>query len=212
MIKKIAIFFLLISMISFAQKKKKRWSDDFVAKEKPIIPIREIKAFVEEGKYVITYEAGDYNGDKRIDVVLVVGDLDEVSKYKKNAIKSKRNVIILKRNDEGVLEKVLENEDIVYCYSCNSPQGSPLTSIVFSGNTFAVEHEAGKANRWTRIITFEYNKEMQLWWLIKDASSTYNIMNSKGITSDVKTQDDFGFIYFQNFDAFSDDLTKQTKH
>jgi len=211
MIKKIYIFFLLISMISFAQKKKKRWSDDFVAKEKPIIPIGEIKAFVEEGKYVITYEAGDYNGDKRIDAVLVVGNLDEVSKYRNDEVKSKRNVIILKRNEAGVLEKVLENEDVVYCYSCNSPQGSPLTSIVFSGNTFAVEHEAGRANRWTRIITFEYDREMQLWWLIKDASSTYNIMNSKGFTSDVKTQDDFGFIYFQNYDAFSDDLTKQTK-
>jgi len=210
--KKITILFLLISMLSFAQKKKKRWSDNFVATEKPIIPIEEIKAFVGENQYVITYEAGDFNGDKQIDAILVIGDLNEVSKYKNDEVKSKRNVIILQRNDAGILEKILENEDIVYCYSCNSPQGSPLTSIVFSGNTFAVEHEAGRANRWTRIITFEYNREMQLWWLIKDASSTYNIMNSKGFTSEVKTQDDFGFIYFQNYDAFSDDLTKQTKH
>jgi len=209
--KKIALLFLLITTVSFAQKKKKRWSDEFVAKEKPTIPFDEIKPFVKQGKYMITYAAGDFNGDKQIDAVLVLGDLDEVSKYRNDEIKSKRNVLILKRNDDGKLEKMHENEDIVYCYSCNSPQGSPLTSINFKGNTFAVEHEAGKANRWTRIITFEYDRELELWWLIKDASSTYNIMNNKGIQSEVKTQDDFGFIYFEYYDAFSDDLTKQSK-
>jgi len=209
--KKAAIFLLLITTISFAQKKKKRWSDDFVAKEKPTIPVEEIKNFLKENQYIITYEAGDFNGDRLLDAILVVGDLDEVSTYRSEGIKSKRTVLILKRNDSGVLEKILENDDIVYCYSCNSPQGSPLTSVVFKGNTFTVEHEAGKANRWTRIITFEYNRELQLWWLLKDASSTYNIMNSKGVSSEVKTQDDFGFIYFEYFDAFSDDLTKQFK-
>ena len=209
--KKITILLLLIATVSFAQKKKKNWSDDFVAAVKPTIPVEEIKVFLKTGEYIITYEAGDFNGDKLIDAILVVGDLDEVSKYRNDEVKSKRNVIILRRNDSGVLEKTLENKDIVYCYSCNSPQGSPLTSIVFSGNTFAVEHEAGRANRWTRIITFEFNREKELWWLLKDASSTYNIMNSKGFTSDVKTQDDFGFIYFENYNAFSEDLTKQTK-
>ena len=209
--KKITLLFLLIAMVSFAQKKKKRWSDDFVAKEKPTIPFEEIKPFVTEGKYMITYAAGDFNGDQQIDAILVLGDLDEVSKYKSDEIKSKRNLLILKRNDAGKLEIMHQNEDIVYCYSCNSPQGSPLTSIVFSGNTFAVEHEAGKANRWTRIITFEYDRDKELWWLIKDASSLYNIMNSKGFQSEVKTQDDFGFIYFEYYDAFSDDLTKQSK-
>ena len=100
--------------------------------------------------------------------------------------------------------------DVVYCYKCNSSQGSPLTSLVFKGNTFSVGHEAGKVNRWTRIITFEYEREKQLWWLIKDAASSYNIMNSNDMQSEVKTQNDFGFIYFQNYDAFSEDLTKQT--
>jgi len=209
--KKNVLLFLLITTVSFAQKKKKRWSDDFVAKEKPTIPFDEIKPFVTEGKYMVTYAAGDFNGDKQIDAVLVLGNLDEVSKYRNDEIKSKRNVLILKRNDAGNLEKMHENEDIVYCYSCDSPQGSPLTSISFSGNTFAVEHEAGKANRWTRIITFEYDREKELWWLIKDASSLYNIMNNNGMQSEVKTQDDFGFIYFEYYDAFSEDLTKQSK-
>lgn len=209
---KITILFLVLTTFVVAQKRKKNWSDTYVVKEKPIIPIEEIEAFVGADEYLVTYDAGDFNGDKQTDAVVVVAQLDEISKFKKNQTHSKRKVLILKRNDEGALEKLLENEDIVYCYKCDSPYGSPLTSIVLSGNTFAVEHEAGKANRWTRIITFEYDREKELWLLLKDASSTYNIMNSKGFQSEVKTKDDFGFIYFENYDAFSDDLTKKSKH
>lgn len=210
--RKITILCLLITTITFAQKKKKRWSDTYVVKEKPVIPIEEIDAFVAEGEYLVTYDTGDFNGDKQSDAIVVVAQLDEISKFKQDETRSKRKVMILKRNDDGALEKVHENEDIVYCYKCDSPYGSPLTSVVLSGNTFAIEHEAGKANRWTRIITFKYDVEKDLWLLLKDASSVYNIMNSKGFQSEVKTQDDFGFIYFVNYDAFSEDLTKQTKH
>lgn len=206
------ILLLVFTTIGFAQKKQKHWSDSYVVKEKPTIPIEEIDVFVGEDEYLVTYDAGDFNGDKQIDAVVVVAQLDEISKFKNDRIQSKRKVLILKRNDDGVLEKTLENEDIVYCYRCDSPYGSPLTSIVFSGNTFAVEHEAGKANRWTRVITFEFDREQELWMLYKDASSVYNIMNSKGSQSEVKTKDDFGFIYFENFDAFSEDLTKKSKH
>lgn len=210
--KKITLLFLVFTTLCVAQKRKKRWSETYVVKEKPTIPIEEIKAFVAADEYLVTYDAGDFNGDKQTDAIVVVAKVDEISKYKKDQTQSKRKVLILKRNDVGQLEKTLENEDIVYCYKCDSPYGSPLTSIVFSGNTFAIEHEAGKANRWTRIITFEFDREKELWMLLKDASSIYNIMNSKGFQSEIKTKDDFGFIYFEHFDAFSDDLTKKSKH
>ena len=208
--KKFLILLILITSVSFAQKKKNSKLDNFKVKEKQVVPIQEIRNFLKVNEYIVTYASGDFNGDKLLDAVLVVGNEKEKHNDKTESINYKRNLIILQRNTKGNLEKTLENEDVVYCYKCNSSQGSPLTSIVFKGNTFSVEHEAGKVNRWTRIITFEYEREKQLWWLIKDASSSYNIMNSNDIQSEVKTQDDFGFIYFQNYDAFSEDLTKQT--
>ena len=208
--KKFLILLILITSVSFAQKKKNSKLDNFKVKEKQVVPIQEIRNFLKVNEYIVTYASGDFNGDKLLDAVLVVGNEKEKHNDKTESINYKRNLIILQRNTKGNLEKTLENEDVVYCYKCNSSQGSPLTSIVFKGNTFSVEHEAGKVNRWTRIITFEYEREKQLWWLIKDAASSYNIMNSNDIQSEVKTQDDFGFIYFQNYDAFSEDLTKQT--
>jgi hypothetical protein len=208
--KKFLILLILITSVSFAQKKKNSKLDNFKVKEKQVVPIQEIRDFLKVNEYIVTYASGDFNGDKLLDAVLVVGNEKEKHNDKTDSINFKRNLIILQRNAKGNLEKTLENEDVVYCYTCNSSQGSPLTSLVFKGNTFSVGHEAGKVNRWTRIITFEYEREKQLWWLIKDAASSYNIMNSNDMQSEVKTQDDFGFIYFQNYDAFSEDLTKQT--
>lgn len=208
--KKFLILLILITSVSFAQKKKNSKLDNFKVKEKQVVPIEEISDFLLDNEYIVTYASGDFNGDKLLDAILVVGNEKEKHNDKTESINYKRNLIILQRNTKGNLEKTLENEDVVYCYTCNSSQGSPLTSIVFKGNTFSVEHEAGKVNRWTRIITFEYEREKQLWWLIKDAASSYNIINSNDMKSEVKTQNDFGFIYFQNYDAFSEDLTKQT--
>ena len=208
--KKFLILLILITSVSFAQKKKNSKLDNFKVKEKQVVPIQEIRDFLKVNEYIVTYASGDFNGDKLLDAVLVVGNEKEKHNDKTDSINFKRNLIILQRNAKGNLVKTLENEDVIYCYTCNSSQGSPLTSLVFKGNTFSVGHEAGKVNRWTRIITFEYEREKQLWWLIKDAASSYNIMNSNDMQSEVKTQDDFGFIYFQNYDAFSEDLTKQT--
>ena len=63
--KKITLLFLVLSTLGMAQKKKKHWSDNYVVKEKPTIPIEEIDTFVGENEYLVTYDAGDFNGDKQ---------------------------------------------------------------------------------------------------------------------------------------------------
>ncbi|MFD0963060.1 hypothetical protein [Pseudofulvibacter geojedonensis] len=208
----ITILVLLITCISTAQKKKDLWLKDYVVKEKPKVPIQEVTPFVGEDQFVITYSAGDFNGDTLTDVIAVLGDKKEVDKQRKDSNKEeeiRRPLLILKRNDQGVLELMHKNDSVVYCYMCGSANGSPLTSILFTGNTFAVQHEAGKSNRWTRLITFEFDREKEVWLLKKDATSKYNIMNRKGFESEVKTQDDFGFIQFVNVDVYEDDLIKK---
>ena len=211
--KKITILLLLFSCVAFAQKKKKkRWSDTYVVKEKPVIPIKEIDPFVGEDQFIVTYTAGDFNGDTLIDAVVVLSNKKEIDSQRKSKVDEeeiKRPLLILKRNNQGELEKMHENDSVVYCYMCASPNGSPLTSVIFEGNSFAVQHEAGRANRWSRIITFEFDKEKEIWLLKKDATSRYNIMNKKGFESKVKTQDDFGFIQFVNVDVYQEDLLKK---
>lgn len=208
----ITILILLVACVSTAQKKKDLWLKDYVVKEKPKVPVQEIIPFVGEDQFIITYSAGDFNGDTLIDVIAVLGDKKEIDKQRKDYEREKeirRPLLILKRNDNGVLELMHENNAVVYCYMCGSANGSPLTSILFKGNAFAVQHEAGKSNRWSRIITFEFDREKEIWLLKKDATSQYNIMNKKGFESEVRTQDDFGFIQFVNVDVYEDDLIKR---
>ncbi len=205
--KKILLFVVFISAISFAQNE----NNVLNKKTEPITD--ELTPFVKANEYIVTYVKGDFNGDKSSDVVLVVANKDEKNLVNSAGEKYKRNLIILQRNrSTGKLEKTLENNDIIYCYAYSSGNGPPLTSINLKSNILTVEHSGGKMNRWARVTTFEYNREMQLWWLIKDASSTYNLSKGNDINSTIKTQDDFGFIYFQYFDAFSEDLTKQIKN
>lgn len=162
----ITILVLLITCMSMAQKKKDLWLKDYVVKEKPKVPVQEVTPFVGEDQFIITYSAGDFNGDTLIDVIAVLGDKKEVDKQRKDLNKEeeiRRPLLILKRNDQGVLELMHQNDSVVYCYMCGSANGSPLTSILFAGNTFAVQHEAGKSNRWTRLITFVFDREKEIW-------------------------------------------------
>ena len=211
MYKIITLSFLILTSVSVAQKKKKpRWSDTYKVKPTPKIEYSEIAPFIKGNQYLVTSVAGDFNGDKQLDAIVILADKKEDEEILKQEKPIKRPLLILKRNKNGVLEKMHENDKVVYCYMCGSTMGSPLTSVLFDGNVFAVQHEAGKSNRWSRIISFEYDKEKEVWLLLKDATSRYNIMNSKGLESTVKTQNDFGFITFEKFDAFEEDLIKKT--
>ena len=125
------------SLSSLAQKKKDRWLKDYVVKEQPKIPIQEINPFVGDDQFMITYAAGDFNGDTLIDAIVVLGDKKEIDKQRKDLEREKeirRPLLILKRNDAGVLERMHENDAVVYCFMCGSENGSPLTSISFKGN------------------------------------------------------------------------------
>ena len=200
---------LFVSVGSAQKKRKPDWADNYVVKEKPRVSIKEVEPFLEANQYVITHEASDYNGDTLIDVIAVIGDKKEEDNYRKGEKDIRRPIIILKRNASGTLELMHKNDRVVYCYRCESPYGSPLTSIAFDGNRLEVQHEAGKSNRWTRVITFEYDRELELWFLVKDAKSLYNITNANGREAEVRTQDDFGFITFEKTDIFEEDLRKK---
>ncbi len=198
--KNIITIFLIVSFNSFAQNNSKNLKT-------------ELLEFIKPDEFIANFAFGDFNGDKFTDATVVVANKNEKKLVNPDGEKYKRNLILLQRNRAtGKLEKILENNDIVYCYACGAEKGSPLTSISLKSNILTVEHSGGKMNRWARVTTFEYNRDMQLWWLVKDASSTYNLSKSNNIKSNIKTQDDFGFIYFQYFDAFSEDLTKQIKN
>ena len=207
--KKIVLLFLVISTVGFAQKKKKKhWSDDFVEAPKPQIPIAEIEPFKADDEAIVTYTANDFNKDKLVDAVVVMAKKDEAKIYSQTGEHPARKLIILQRNKAGKLEKITENNKIVYCYKCGTPYGNPLVSVKFKGNTLTVEHEAGKVNRWSRLTAFTYDAEKQQWFLTRDASSVYKITGGH-IKSIQLFPKDFGVITFEQYDYTAENLRKQ---
>lgn len=203
---------LLCFAVSTAQvKKKKKLKPRYIPeKPKPNVDSRELDAFVLNGYKIVTYSYGDFNQDKKWDAVLLLKRLDEEEMASKKEDPIERPLIILMRNQDGKLQKVARNDRAVYCYKCGSDFGSPLTDIVIEGGTFSIQHEAGKTNRWTRLISFMYDELSKKFSLKKDATSFYNISGSDSVKSEVKTTKDFGEISFEDFDVYSKDL-KQKK-
>jgi len=205
--KKLVLLFLVISTVSFAQKKK-HWSDAFVEAPKPQIPVSELIPFKADDEVIVTYTANDFNKDKQVDAVVVLAKKDEAKIYSQTGEHIARKLLILQRNEQGVLEKIAENDKVVYCYRCSTPYGNPLVSVKFKANKITVEHESGKVNRWSRLTTFTYDADKKEWFLTRDASSVYKITGGH-IRSIQLFPKDFGVITFEQYDYTAEDLRKK---
>lgn len=203
---------LCVATQVLAQKKEKEKYKPKVYKKKvePKVDPKELDAFVLNGYKIVTYTYGDFNDDKKQDAVLLLKKFNEEKEALSSDTPVERPLMILMRGTDGKLYKSARNDRAVYCYKCGSDFGSPLTDIQIFGNTFSIQHEAGKTNRWTRLISFQYNALTQDFTLVKDATSTYDISASKPVDNEVKTKKDFGVIPFEDFDVYSEDL-KQKK-
>jgi hypothetical protein len=212
--KLLIVCLLLVITDGIAQKntkKKKFIPKKYKVKLPPKVDAKELTTFILNGYQLVSYSYGDFNGDQKQDAVLLLKQLDE---EKQAAISEKpieRPLIILMRGEDEKLVPTARNDRAVYCYKCGSEFGSPLTEILIEGNTFSIHHEAGSAQRWTRLISFTYDINKSIFSLSKDASSSYDINATKPITNEVRTTRDFGVISFENFDVYSEHL-KQNRN
>ncbi|NQY05823.1 MAG: hypothetical protein HRT68_06365 [Flavobacteriaceae bacterium] len=206
----IALLFFVAGANAQIKKKEKMKARVYKEKPKPKVDQTELNAFVLNGYKIVTYSYGDFNDDKKQDAVLLLKKIDEEKLAETSDKPIERPLLVLIRGEDGKLTKVARNDRAVYCYKCGSNFGSPLTDILIEGNQFSIQHEAGKTDRWTRLISFEYSKISNSFSLFKDATSTYSISGGTTVENEVKTKKDFGDINFEEFDVYSEDL-KQKK-
>ena len=205
--KLIYVAVLMIAFISSAQEKKQtKRKRRYQPKQALKVDASELDAFNMEGYDRVTFAYGDFNGDALYDAVILFKKTDEASLSLSESTPIERPLLVLLRNAKGELYLKSRNDRAVYCYKCGSDYGSPITDILIEGNQFIIQHESGKANRWTRLLTFEYDALKQHFYLVKDATSTYSLSKVKDIENEVKTMKDFGFIPFKGFDVYASDL------
>lgn len=110
--------------------------------------------------------------------------------------------MILIQNKSNQLELKSKNENVVYCVDCGGMMGDPYVTMVYKDGYFSIEHYGGSTWRWTRIITFKYNKTKDDWFLHKDSSESFHVDGTEKVQTNIKTTKDFGVVRFNEFDIY----------
>ncbi len=146
---------------------------------------------------ILNFTKGDLNLDKFQDAILILKHKDEDKKD------YKRPLYILLGDSRGKFKVAKENNNSVLGYSDGGIYGDPFSGVTIKNGYFSIEHYGGSNWRWTRIVTFKYDKEKKDWFLYKDGGDSYHTSNPNKITTDIATKKDFGVVPFNKYNIFN---------
>lgn len=163
---------------------------------------KDVQSFVPAGYSILDQVKGDINLDGVEDLILVLKSDDEDNGGDTN---KNRWVYLLEGNKEGAYKVVRKSDKTVLCHDCGGTMGDPYQTIVIKNGYFSIEHYGGSGMRWTRIITYKYDKSKNEWFLHKDGGESFHSSNPDKVESSyVKTTKDFGTVKFEDYDAIAE--------
>lgn len=176
--------------------------------EMPNTPDREwtpadLLPFVPEGYEILSHAFGDLNQDQVEDAVLVLTqEGEDTLTYIPDEL-FERPLIILLGQKGNVLKPEYRNDKVVLCRECGGVFGDPFESIEIDKGAFTVHHYGGSAWRWSRNLTFTYDKDQSDFVLKSDHQMSFHAMDP-GNTQKVveRTMKDFGTVLFKDFDVY----------
>lgn len=160
--------------------------------------------YIPENFAILKSATGDLNQDGIIDVALVLHNLGEDTIVPVGRDYVPRPLLLLLKNEKGEYSLVFQNDKVVYCCDCGGIFGDPFYEIDIVDGLFTIYHYGGSNWRWTRDLTFKYDKTSQDWYLHLDQETSFSVFEQDEVESSVKTVQDFGKIRFVEFDAFLD--------
>lgn len=138
---------------------------------------------------------GDLNGDDFMDLLLLLRHQNE-SQSNENL---ERPLFILLGSATGYRLGAM-SRTAVYCYLCGGVMGDPYTGMqIDSTGTFTISHYGGSNWRWTRNLTFRFDKEKNDWLLYQDVSESFSVFDEKDIQVDTRTSTEFGQLSISSF-------------
>lgn len=119
-----------------------------------------VQSFIPPHYEVFDSTAGDINGDGCSDLILIL----------KSTRRFDHPVLLLEGNGTGNYFLGARNDSVVLCEGCGGPCcREPYQQMIIGKDYFSFAHYGGEMNiRWTRLIAFTFNKEMQQYVLRKD--------------------------------------------
>ncbi len=153
-----------------------------------------IKAFIPAGFSILDSLSGNLNLDNYPDMILILKINGEDSLFEIN-----RPLLILTGQENKTYKLETRNDSVVLCRSCGGVFGDPYESSVIKNGYFSIQHYGGSNWRWTRIITFKYNKEKNNWVLHRDAGESFHTSAPDKTEKIVTNKNDFDVLSFEKF-------------
>ena len=113
--------------------------------------------------------SGDINNDKIKDLVLILKYYKEDENFD-----TTRPLLLLEGNNQGLYRLMAKNDNVILCKICGGVYGDPFEGISIENTGFTLDFRGGSRWRWTRHISFKFDKSSSQFLLQRDAGIGYD--------------------------------------
>ncbi len=159
---------------------------------------------IPENYAILKSAYGDLNQDGILDVILVLNRIGEDTLVPVGIDYTPRPLMLFLKNADGNYTLARRNDNAVYCYDCGGIFGDPFYEVTIENGAFTIYHYGGSSWRWTRDLTFKYNKNEQDWFLHREELTSFSVFEPDDVDTTINTTKDFGRIRLVEFDAYLD--------
>ena len=153
-----------------------------------------LKRIIPAGWELLDTMTGNLNRDAYLDMLVILKNPAEDS-----VSDVPRPLLVLTGGADGVFNIAARNDSVVLCKDCGGIYGDPYDGMAIKNGYFSIEHYGGSNWRWTRVMTFKYNADKQVWFLSRDAGIDYHTSDPEKETESVFNKENYGK---QNFTEY----------
>jgi hypothetical protein len=146
------------------------------------------------GYALLDSASGDLNQDGYRDYIMVLKNVGEDS-----LVEAARPLVILLGNKQQGLDFYARNDSVVYCKNCGGVFGDPYQGITIKKQYFSIDHYGGSSWRWTRNITFRYDKVKRKFLLHRDGGESYHTSDPDKSTLTLEHKSYYGKLLFEDY-------------
>lgn len=153
----------------------------------------ELTRLAPTGMVVRAGTRGDLDGDGDEDALVVI------ERNADHADSAPRGLLLLRRDDSGVLREALSSPNAILCRKCGGMMGDPLHGVRAGHGEFTLRFEGGSRELWSSEYRFVYARERDLWLLTDIVHGGFDRADGKTVERRL-TASDFGDVSLESFD------------
>jgi hypothetical protein len=152
------------------------------------------RSYIPAGFTILGRATADINGDGNPDWVVALRN-----PYENMNPDTTRPLLLLLGNGKGGYRLIARNDSVVLCNNCGGIHGDPFQRVTAGEGWISVRHFGGSGWRWTRVITFRYDRRRRQFLLAADGGRSWHVDSPKNGTRIVNRPEDFGRVTFHQF-------------